>query len=303
MTPVVAGVDIGGTKTSILVETMTGECVVNVEIRSEEWAASPPGPAAGWIATRLSNVVPESHDIIALGIGVQGCNTEEHCDALREALRKLGYNAVVVNDAALLVPTAGLVTGIAVIAGTGAIGVGQNDDGSYLFAGGWGWVLGDDAGAAGLVREATKAALLRYDRRLADDGLLRALQNAFGVNGPAALARAVNDEPTVENWAPRCPAVFEAADNGSASAAAVIDNGAAHLITLVDQLVDRGALGSTVIAAGSVIVNQPRLFTAFARLLSDARPDFTAQLLREPPVVGGVALARRLTMTGDSSAV
>ncbi|MCW2881475.1 MAG: hypothetical protein JWQ95_5575 [Sphaerisporangium sp.] len=302
MTRVVAGLDIGGTKTAIVVESMAGERIADVEIRSEEWEASPPGQAAAWIATRLANVVPQSHDIVAAGIGAQGCDTVEHCEALQDGLRALGHNAVVVNDAALLVPAAGLETGIGVISGTGAIGVGQDVDGSYLLAGGWGWVLGDDAGAAGIVRDATRAALLRHDRRLPDDGLLRALEAAFGVNGPEALARAVNDEPTVENWAPRCPAVFEAAEQGAASAVAVIDGGAAHLVTLVDQLIRRGALGSDVVAAGSVIVNQPRLFAAFTRLLRDAHPGLSPRLLREPPVTGGVALARRLATAGQAEA-
>ena len=163
-----------------------------------------------------------------------------------------------------------------------------------MITGGWGWVIGDEAGAAGIVREATKAALRAHDESLADDGLLAALCTAFGVDGAERLARAVNDEPTMDNWGPRAPAVFAAADAGSLLAASVIDRAGANLVELVDQLLVRGATGSTVVAAGSVIVGQPRLFDALVRGVAARHPQLDVVLLTEPPVVGALALARRL---------
>lgn len=97
-------------------------------------------------------------------------------------------------------------------------------------------VLGDEGGAAAIVREATLAALAARDEGLADDGLLAALLEAFGVDALGAeggaverLTRLVNDEPTVENWAPRAPAVFAAAEAGSGLAMAVIEAAAAGI--------------------------------------------------------------------------
>ena len=97
-------------------------------------------------------------------------------------------------------------------------------------------MLGDEGGAAAIVREATRAALTAHDEGLADDGLLAALLGAFGVDALRAgdgaverLTRLVNDEPTVENWAPRAPAVFAAAEDGSGLAMAVIEAAAAGI--------------------------------------------------------------------------
>ncbi len=53
------------------------------------------------------------------------------------------------------------------------------------------------------------------------------------------------------------------ADRGSRLAADVISEGAGHLAALVGQLRNRGAAGSDVVVAGSVIVKQTRLFDAF----------------------------------------
>jgi len=133
---------------------------------------------------------------------------------------------------------------------TGSIGIAEDADGSPLQAGGWGWVLGDEGGAAAIVREATRAALAAHDAGRADDGLLTALQRAFGVPDAERLARAVNDDPTVGNWAPRAPAVFAAADHGSALADAVITAAAGQLTTLVGTLIARGAVGCDVVGRG-----------------------------------------------------
>jgi N-acetylglucosamine kinase-like BadF-type ATPase len=172
--------------------------------------------------------------------------------------------------------------------------VAADASGNPLLAGGWGWVLGDEGGAAALVRDATRAALSAREDGDGDDGLLGALETAYGVSSPEGLARAVNDNPTVANWAPHAPAVFSAADAGSPLARQVVETAAGHLAGLVSRLVRRGAVGTTVVAAGSVIVRQPRLADAFGDQLSRRHPGMELRILTEDPVAGAVALARRL---------
>ncbi len=293
MTRVVAGLDVGGTKVAVRVETIDGRRLVDLELPAEDWSASPVSDAAAWLRARLYRVLPRGSDLVAVGVGAQGCDTQRHCVELTAALGAIGIRATVVNDAALLVPAAGLAAGIGVVAGTGAIGVGQDSSGDTLFAGGWGWVIGDEAGSAGIVRLATIAALTAHDDGKPDDGLLGALQRAFGVGTPEALARAVNDEPTTGNWGPCAPAVFAAADAGSALAVGVIDAAAEHLSTLVDRLRARGAVGSDIVAAGSVIIGQPRLADAFRARIAITQPSLKVAFLAEPPVVGAIELARR----------
>ncbi|WP_223694287.1 BadF/BadG/BcrA/BcrD ATPase family protein [Leifsonia poae] len=295
MTDVIVGLDAGGTKLGVRVAALDGSLIADVSLPAEDWSASPAGDAARWLIRRLNRVVPEGDRVVAVGVGAQGCDTVEHCGELAHELGALGYPASVVNDAALLVPAAGLTTGIGVIAGTGSIAVGGDATGETLFAGGWGWVIGDDGGAPAVVREATIAALAANDDGEPDDGLLRALLLAFGVDSAPALARAVNDTPTPENWGPRAIAVFAAADAGSALAVGVVERAADHLAHLVDQLVRRGAVGETVVTAGSVIANQPRLSAALSERIAAAHPSISIVPLADAPVAGGIELARRLT--------
>jgi N-acetylglucosamine kinase-like BadF-type ATPase len=294
VTDVLVGMDVGGTKAAVQAVTLAGELVVDAVFNSTEWSASPPPAAAAWLAGILAAALPADASVVGVGIGAQGCDTQEHCHALEFALAELGVEAIVVNDAALLAPAAGLDVAIGIIAGTGAIGVATSATGETLIAGGWGWVISDDAGAAGLVRIAVVAALSAHEDGQRDDGLLSALEGAFGVDGPEALARAVNDEPTPENWGPRAPAVFAAADRGSALAVEVVDAAAAYLVRVTGWLLARGAVGDTVVIAGSVIAGQRRLEDSFRQQLSDAHPRLSVRLLGVQPVAGGVVLARRL---------
>lgn len=297
MTEVIVGLDAGGTKLGVRVATLDGSLIADVSLPAEDWSASPAGDAASWLAARIDRVVRPGDRVVAVGVGAQGCDTAEHCAELADALGAIGYPAAVVNDAALLVPAAGLDAGIGVIAGTGSIAVGTDASGEPLFAGGWGWVLGDEGGAPAIVREATVAALAAQDDGAPDDGLLGALLRAFGVETAPALARAVNDNPTAENWGPRAIAVFAAADAGSALAVRVIESAADQLADLVGRLVRRGAVGSAVVTSGSVVVNQPRLFAALSARVAAAHPQLTVSLLGDAPVAGGVVLAGRVAAT------
>jgi N-acetylglucosamine kinase-like BadF-type ATPase len=208
------------------------------------------------------------------------------------ALAAKGYRAIAVNDAALIVAAAGFTQGIGIISGTGAIGVGADAQGNFLAAGGWGSVIGDEGSAASLVREAARAALRANDDGRPDDGLLGHLLRTFDVADAERLTRRVNDDPTTDNWAPHAPAIFAAADAGSMLANAVIVDGARYLADLVGQLRNRGAAGSDIIVAGSVIVNQTRLFQAFNQHIEQRWPRLRVHVLHAAPVEGAVLLAR-----------
>ncbi len=296
LSPLIVGLDAGGTKLGVRAETLDGSRVADVALPADEWSASPAGGAARWLHARIRHVLPEGATVSALGVGAQGLDTVEHARELRAALGELGYRAAVVNDAELLVPAAGLREGIGVIAGTGSIAVGADASGRTLFAGGWGWVIGDEGGAPAIVRDATIAALRADDDGAPDDGLFAALERAFGVSSAPALARAVNDDPTPENWGPRAVAVFAAADGGSALAVSVIDRAASELAALIGRLIARGAAGSHIVVGGSVFAHQPRLLAAFSGAVAAAHPGLTVVPLTDAPVAGAVELARRIAV-------
>ena len=85
--------------------------------------------------------------------------------AAADRSRLPGAAVQVVHDTELILATAELTTGIALIAGTGSVAWGRDASGAVARAGGWGYLLGDEGSGYGIAREVVRHAL-----RLADEG-------------------------------------------------------------------------------------------------------------------------------------
>jgi glucosamine kinase len=290
---IIAGVDIGGTKTRIMAcqgeRTIADEVLVTEtwRIRQMETDAT---TLAGIVAGLCGGVAPA-----AMAVGAHGCDTDEQCRRFQSLLAaSTGGDVQVVNDAELMVPAAGHADGIGVVAGTGSIAVARTADGKMLAAGGWGWILGDEGSAPALVREAAKAVRHSLDRGEDGDPLIAALMRELNTDDQTKLGILLNETRGAAVWGRYANAIFEAAIAGSVLAVRVIREGGAGLAALVELLIERGANPALVVAGGGVISEQPMLMTAFVDAMAKVSPSSQVLLLREPPVLGGVALARRL---------
>jgi N-acetylglucosamine kinase-like BadF-type ATPase len=202
---------------------------------------------------------------------------------------------LVVGDAELLVPAAGLDKGVGLVAGTGSVAVGRLADGSPVQVGGWGAALGDEGGSAGLVREAARAVWAAHDRGEAPDELAQGLTAAFGVTEVPALGAALESATDVSaEWGRHAPVVFAAAERGSRIARSVIADGGRSLAALVVRLAERGVAVDDVVVAGSTVLSQPALYTSFTTSLTECVPGARPRPLRAAPVEGAVALAHAL---------
>ncbi len=293
-TSLLVGVDVGGTKVAIRAQAWNGEMVTDRVLPAAGWRVEPAAGAAAWLLARINEALPPGFTVAAAAIGAQRCNTDDRARILEAALGDRGVHATVVNDAMLVVPAAGVDEGLGVIAGTGSIAVGRTASGRFVLAGGWGWVLGDEGSAVGLVREAARVALLAHDEGHDDPELLRRLEVAFDAPDPDQLTLAITEDASPAHLGPAAPAIFAAAEAGSPLAQRVIASGAAALATLVDRLQAKGAAGRVVVAAGGVMTGQPRLFEAFRDRVQRVHPDLEVRLLETAPVAGALVLARRL---------
>lgn len=297
---IIAGVDIGGTKTRVMAcvgERMIADEVLVTEswrIRQMEIDAA---TLAGIVTDLCGGVAPA-----ALAVGAHGCDTGEQCLRFQALLAEsTGGGVQVVNDAELMVPAAGYLDGIGVVSGTGSIAVARTADGRMLAAGGWGWILGDEGSAGALVREAAKAIRRSFDRgEEGGDPLIGALMRELGTSDQTKLGILLNETRGAAVWGRHANAVFEAANAGSPLAIRVIRDGGAGLAALVELLIQRGANPDLVVAGGGVITEQPMLMTAFVDAMAKVSPSSQVVLLREPPVIGAIALAKRL-LFGRSS--
>lgn len=294
-TPCAVGIDVGGTKTHLRAFVGGGDVVDHVR-SSTGWRPHDAGAAADWLTGLITDALPSPLRPSALAVGGHACETPRQCAGIRAALQeRLGVPALVVGDAELLVPAAGLEKGVGLVAGTGSVAVGRLPGGEAVQVGGWGAVLGDEGGAAGLVREAARAVWAAHDRGEEPDALATGLVAAFGVAEVPALGAALEAAEDVSaEWGSRSPAVFTAAEAGSPLARAVIAEGGRALAGLVVRLAARGVAVDDVVVAGGTVLAQPALYEAFTAALSESLPGARTQPLRVPPVEGALALARSL---------
>lgn len=299
---VTVGVDMGGSKTRFQMrrgnEVLADRTLPSGEVLHAEYEAT-----ADALAQRIRELVRGGPLPEAVVVGAHGCDSPAQKQELRLLLTsRLPVACRVVNDAELLLPAAGLASGVAVVAGTGSVAIGHTVDGQVLQCGGWGWMLGDEGGAAGIIRESVRACLDRADRGLPADQLSSRLTSAFGVTAVPDLAAALARGSGASAWGQHAAAVFVAADEGCPAAAQVIEEAGAALAGLALRLASRGVDADVVVIAGGVILAQQRLRDAFTRALFRVLPRSRCMDLRTPPVVGGVVLAQRLVATGQGPA-
>lgn len=285
------GVDIGGTKTRIRVLFGDG-ATDDFTTSTADWRPVEQHPDPLALLTLIADRAAVS-DQTVVAVGAHGCDTREQCADFATGLAGTSPGSfVVVNDAELLVPAAGLTEGIGMVIGTGSIVVGEDEDGSLISVGGWGWLLGDPGSAPALVREAARAVLVAADRGEALDPLGKALCVAYGVDTPLQLAYRLTAARRITEWAEAAPVVFESATHGSQLALSVLRAQADELVQEVIDLRARGAQGDQVVIGGGVAAGQPTFASSIADQLG-RRAGLSATVLAGPPIDGAMALAQR----------
>ncbi|XZQ31204.1 hypothetical protein ACTTAL_19540 (plasmid) [Rhodobacter capsulatus] len=150
----VVGVDIGGTKTEICLARLDGARLIKLRetvLPSRSWRGADAAADAASLLAQVRLLVGDP--VAALGVGAHGCDDDAECETLAAALRaRSSLPLRVVNDAELMPLAMGRVGQIGLVAGTGSIAVCRTAEGRMISAGGWGWLIGDDGSAAGLVR-------------------------------------------------------------------------------------------------------------------------------------------------------
>jgi N-acetylglucosamine kinase-like BadF-type ATPase len=203
---------------------------------------------------------------------------------------------MVVNDAELLPAALGYEHQIGLVAGTGSIAVCHDREHGMMVAGGWGWVIGDEGSAAGLVREAARAVSLHLDAGGAlSEPLVALLLRGLGVPNAARLGSAIAGLGGSAEVGSHAVLVFDAEASGSLLARQVIRDGARRLVDLVAHLRKRGSRATIVVAGGGVIVAQSSFASAVLEEF-DNRFDgvMKAEIYAGAPVEGACQLAAAL---------
>jgi glucosamine kinase len=286
----VLGLDIGGSSTR-------ARLVADDAIVAEATAASASLTAAGHdrATAALDDLLGQLPDLTgaldAVAAGAAGAptapQTRDFLHARLAPLTKRGQ-VLVVDDAALILPAAGLTDGVAVISGTGSIASGSWQ-GRTERAGGWGYLLGDEGSGYWIAREAIRELLARRDRGEPAGPLGSVVFALAGTADAASLRAALFADPRPRRWARYAPAILDSEDHW---AERLVGRSAAALADLAGVLASRlrAPAGLPVVLAGG-LMRHDGLRAATAAALTAARPAAAVLPLDVPPVAGAVKLA------------
>lgn len=253
MTQIIAGADVGGSKSAAAV-WKDGTEVARV---SGVGAAVRPGRAlssAATIATLVRSALTSAGLLRAdlLVVGAAGAGREPEAGDLARALRNedMAARVHVTTDLALLLEAAfpdG--PGLVLAAGTGSVAVARTASGTIERAGGYGWQMGDEGGGYDIGR-----AVLRAVGRAADGrGPATSLEHSA-----RELARA-EDLPALIRWAASAGvaeiaalgrAAVRAAEAGDEVAKGIVESAAEELASLALSLARRTGVNQAAIGGG-----------------------------------------------------
>ncbi len=120
--------------------------------------------------------------------------------------------------------------GAVVIAGTGSVAFGMNEDGAIASVGGWGYLMGDEGSAYWIAVQAINACTRAEDGRIPSTWLKRVILEHFGVESLAALHRLIySGQLSRGQLASAAQAVSDAARLGERMAIRILSNAGKEL--------------------------------------------------------------------------
>ncbi len=286
----VLGLDIGGTGSR-------AQLCEGADVVAESRAASASVVAVGAAGARaaLANLLGQlplgrEPGLDAICVGSAGASVPATQKFLTKHLGPLTRSGqvIIVKDAMLVLPAAGLAAGIALIGGTGSVAFGSYQ-GRDVQSGGWGYLLGDEGGGYWMVRTAVRMLLDRRDRGAPLGELGDRLLKATGAEHIGALHELFYARTHPRYWASYAPMVLGSADP---AAAAIMAGAAAALAALAVSAAERlGAPPSLPVVLSGGLFRHARLESTVRVAIEDARPGSDVRILARQAVTGAVRLA------------
>jgi N-acetylglucosamine kinase-like BadF-type ATPase len=240
-----------------------------------------------------------SREIVWAYCGIAGADHPAHRQEVVDSLSIFfpRGNFTVDNDARIaLTGAVGYGGGVVVIAGTGSVAFGRNEDGSEARAGGWGPILGDEGSGFGIAREALAAIVRAWDGRGPDTGMTAVLQREWSMK-PEDIPRFVYAPAThTDDIARFGKLAIEAAEAGDTVARAILEKGGRELgecVVAVARRLDMLGERFPVSYTGGAFNAGPLLLEPMRGIISAAAPSATIAPPEKTPVQGAAMMAMR----------
>jgi glucosamine kinase len=297
MNHIVVGIDAGASKTRAFAVDPAGTVVGRGAGGGGNLLTSP--DPQGAIAAALAEALGgRAADAVVLSCA--GGDRETERTRGHEILTQLappGAKLLVTHDA-IAALYAGNPTGcgVVLIAGTGSIAYGRNEEGEEDRAGGWGYLIGDEGSAVWCGLEALRAISHSVDGRGAPTRMTALLFQQLGVGQFSDVLPFVYGRPhPAPAIGAATRALASASAEGDAMANAILQRGAnalARAATVVALTL--GLPGGPVYLAGGAFENLPLLQRLVQLDLLGLLPQAAVEPVHEEPAMGAARLAAAL---------
>lgn len=302
--PLVVGIDGGGSRTRVVLADATGAVLARVEGLGTALHPGNESAAADIIKALIGDVLamadrPDTRPAVCV-VGVAGAGQERAAQALWSALasRRVADDVSVQADATIALDDAfGDAAGVLLIAGTGSVAFARAPDGRMERCGGWGPNVGDEGSAAWLGRRALSVVTASHDGREPETALTGALLTALEFESlDEIIPYAAEAIPAA--LAALAPVVMQVAATGDLRANALISLCVEELMLHVRTLARRCFVDERsavpVALAGGLMSKGSLVRKRLEQRLKSAVPGATVRSEEVDAARGAVRRARRL---------
>lgn len=233
--------------------------------------------------------------IAGAGFGISGYDWPFEHEAMLGAIGTLGLSAPIelVNDTVIgLIAGATAGWGVAIVSGTGCNCWGRDQQYHIARLSGYGWMMGEGAGATELIEEAIRCVARHWSQRGPATQLSAAFTQAVGARNLDDLIEGLC-RGTYQLKASAAKVVFEVAARGDRVANDLLDWAGRELASLAIGVIRQlhfDAIEFEIVLVGSLFDGGPRLIEPLQAAVREVAPYARFERLAAPPVVGAVLL-------------
>ena len=241
-------------------------------------------------------------DIKSIVIGAAGAGREEDAGKLKGSLLSLiakngisTKSLIVISDAQIALEGAfPNKPGCILIAGTGSIIYGKDEDGKIHRVGGFGRIIGDEGSGYSIGRRALQNVAKYYDGSAEKSEMVRIISDEYEINSSEDLINKVYKENI--NIASVAELVLESANRGDKIAVTILEEETDELVHQLRAMIKKMNVDELNVSfAGSLVINK----NVFSNMLVDkirfSLPIITIVKAKYSPAQGAIYMARKHT--------
>lgn len=294
----IIGIDGGGTKTVGWAADIKGKVLGQVEKGPGNYhvtgVAEFSAVIAGIIDELAVNTGRQKEDLLVVSLGLAGADRGNDRKIIGSALAELGLSChYLINSDAKIALVAGLkkAEGIVLIAGTGSIAYGINEQGAVIRAGGWGQLASDEGSGYDIGRQALVRGIKAAEGRGKATVLLDKIIKYLKLTSWEELIGYINNKAiTKADVAALSQVVTDAAAQRDLVAYEILQQAGEELAGLVKSVISRGFSNEKpvqVCVYGGIVSHVPLVCKHLAASLAEQAEVVIGQ---DQPVTGAVRL-------------